>query len=128
MPKISKKTFNLWPLSRKRSEYNRPENAAFYNSARWRKISRYHRGDNPLCAECERNGRYTGGDVCDHIIPIIFGGHPTHGHNLQTLCHSCHNKKSAKEKKQPLYASILVDGYLLPVPIKGTNDYLKREN
>ena len=35
--------------------------------------------------------------MVDHIKPISIGGDRLHQSNLQTLCNSCHNKKSAKE-------------------------------
>ena len=43
----------------------------------------------PWCKRCGKRGKHV-----DHIIPISAGG--THDErNLQTLCHSCHAKKTA---------------------------------
>jgi 5-methylcytosine-specific restriction protein A len=72
---------------------------AFYASMTWRKLSEYHRTRSPLCVACESIGRVTVGDVADHIVEIkddwSLRAEPT---NLQTLCHSCHNTKTAQVK------------------------------
>ncbi len=54
----------------------------------------------PLCAECKRNGLVVAGYAVDHIIPHrgdmeIFWDQD----NWQTLCRSCHARKSASERK-----------------------------
>lgn len=36
----------------------------------------------------------------DHIIPIALGGNEFDLENLQTLCHRCHNAKTAREASQ----------------------------
>jgi 5-methylcytosine-specific restriction protein A len=53
---------------------------------------------NPLCVECERQGRITPATVVDHIIPHkgnleLFWDED----NLQALCKPCHDRKTAKE-------------------------------
>lgn len=70
----------------------------FYNSARWKKarqtvISR----DEGKCQRCKRMGKIPPlGDVVHHIIPISETGVKsdlaTAPHNLEVLCHDCHNK------------------------------------
>jgi 5-methylcytosine-specific restriction protein A len=35
--------------------------------------------------------------MVDHIKPVSIGGSRLEQSNLQTLCNSCHNKKSANE-------------------------------
>ena len=54
---------------------------------------------NPLCAECERQGRVTVATIRDHIIPLAEGGQDT-ADNIQGLCEECHNKKTAAESKR----------------------------
>ena len=68
----------------------------FYNSARWRKLRAIYIRQHPMCEhpQCNRKG-----DVVDHIQPIRQGGEPLSWDNLQTLCHSHHNRKSGKEAK-----------------------------
>lgn len=52
----------------------------------------------PFCRECARRGCRTCATVVDHIQPhrgdwIVF----TDRRNLQSLCESCHNRKTALE-------------------------------
>lgn len=73
----------------------------FYHTPAWRKVRRYYIKMNPYCVQCEGAGQ-----VVDHINPInpVDGfdakgyGEPLSHHNLQTLCHKCHNTKSAKQR------------------------------
>ena len=72
----------------------------FYSSSRWTKMARQTKlRDGYLCQECLSNGLYVQGNIADHIIPVNqdWGKRWDMG-NLQTLCASCHNEKSAKEK------------------------------
>jgi 5-methylcytosine-specific restriction protein A len=64
----------------------------------WQKRSMAHRRKNPLCVECKRKGLIVPGECVDHIIPHkgnrrLFED----DRNLQTLCNSCHSKKTTKE-------------------------------
>ncbi len=38
------------------------------------------------------------GGVTDHIIPVLQGGAGYSKDNFQSLCHSCHNRKSRLEQ------------------------------
>lgn len=51
---------------------------------------------NPLCAECERNGRVTAATQRDHIKALSEGGTDTDD-NVQALCAACHDEKSLQE-------------------------------
>lgn len=65
-----------------------------YSLPSWRKLRRKFLNDNPVCAVCGAKAT-----VVDHI-------QPHHGNmdlfyavdNLQPLCQSCHNAKTAKER------------------------------
>ena len=46
---------------------------------------------------CLSEGRYTPAKIVDHIIPIKMGGKTLDESNLQSLCWSCHSKKSNNE-------------------------------
>ena len=85
--------------SRRPSTEHEAKAKAFYNSMTWRKLSEYHRTRHPLCVACESIGRTTVGDVSDHRVELkddwSLRVEPS---NLQTLCHPCHNKKTAQAK------------------------------
>jgi len=71
--------------------------AHLYNSARWRKIRARQLVKAPLCAECMKHGVFTMATDVDHIRPhrgdvVLFFRGP-----FQSLCHSCHAKKTAAE-------------------------------
>lgn len=52
----------------------------------------------PRCRRCGETEREL--LEADHIIEISDGGHPTDPENLQTLCHDCHEIKSALSRRQ----------------------------
>ena len=64
--------------------------------ARWRRIRSRHLSQHPLCAHCLQNGRTEAAQHVDHIIPLRKGGTHAKG-NLQSLCASCHSRKTARE-------------------------------
>lgn len=73
------------------------DNKKFYNSKRW-KLTRLNQLSNyPLCRHCEKIGRFITARDVDHIVSMESGGHPTDPNNLQSLCHSCHSRKTARE-------------------------------
>ena len=71
----------------------------FYNSKKWRSLRNYYYSMNPLCEECERAGYIIEGRDVDHITPMRLGGSHTSLSNLQTLCKTCHARKSGRESK-----------------------------
>lgn len=83
-----------------RQEYDRRRGSARsrgYTRA-WEKASAAFALENPLCAECLRNGLLTAGQVTDHIIPHkgdmeLFWDRS----NWQRLCKPCHDEKTARE-------------------------------
>ena len=76
------------------------DNSKFYQSTRWRKLRKMFVAENPVCVHCEAKGFTTPVAEVDHIIPLRLGGYPYDFNNLQSLCKSCHAKKSAKEGQQ----------------------------
>lgn len=84
------------------SRYNRtardPEAQAFYESPEWRKLRVLHLKRNPLCEKCFADGKITAAVIVDHKVGIKDGGGRLDGENLQSLCRSCHNKKTAQER------------------------------
>jgi 5-methylcytosine-specific restriction protein A len=70
----------------------------WYSYADWKKARIQHLIKNPLCVQCEKEGRLTPANVVDHIIPHrgdkkLFWDKD----NWQSLCKSCHDKKTANE-------------------------------
>lgn len=74
--------------------------AKFYHSSRWQKLRNWFIKNNPLCVQCLREGRVTTATVVDHIEEIKDGGARYDINNLQSLCHACHNDKTAHERKK----------------------------
>jgi len=74
--------------------YERDKDAqAFYESIAWRRLRRVKLQKNPLCEVCLKEKA----SAADHIVPIKQGGAALDINNLQSLCGSCHGKKSIKE-------------------------------
>ena len=64
-----------------------------YWSTLWRKLRKAWLKQSPVCVACGWTA-----NVVDHIRPVSQGGAFYDRNNLQSLCTSCHNRKSAKEK------------------------------
>jgi 5-methylcytosine-specific restriction protein A len=69
----------------------------FYNSKRWRALSKLVEDAEPFCQICGRDATGRLG-ATDHIMPINKGGGQYDRNNLQRLCVSCHARKSVKDK------------------------------
>ena len=81
--------------SHKRSRTKRTTDS-FYNSTRWRKLSKWYLSNNPICEMCDNDlSRHS-----DHIIPWQDGGSKYLVDNLQALCLSCHAKKTSSDLKK----------------------------
>lgn len=59
--------------------------------ARWRKLRKMVLAAQPLCVRCDRPAKHV-----DHIVPRSQGGDDSMA-NLQALCATCHNRKTARE-------------------------------
>ena len=75
----------------------------FYNSKGWKWLRKVKLTADPLCEMCGKPAR----DV-DHRISINNGGDPHDMANLQSLCHSCHSKKT-----------LYVERFGKEMPVKG---------
>lgn len=69
----------------------------FYQSARWREVRAAFLREHPLCVACKGAGLVVVAKVADHIRPLKDGGARFDTANLQALCVSCHNRKTARE-------------------------------
>ncbi|WP_423252268.1 HNH endonuclease [Vibrio vulnificus] len=76
-----------------------------YQSTKWRKLRARKAKDSPLCEHCLTYNIIKPVDVVDHVKPLL--DYPELAYvfsNLQSLCHQCHNEKTAKEaaeRKKP---------------------------
>lgn len=72
-----------------------------YDTALWKKLRKQHLLKQPLCKECKKKNIIKTAIVVDHIQPhrgsraLFFDTD-----NYQSLCISCHNKKSRKEENE----------------------------
>ena len=88
------------------------ENREIYNSARWQKLRRLKLDLDPLCAHCAIQKRTRAAEEVDHILAIGNGGEPFEYDNLQSLCTSCHSRKTAGEHgKSGVVSACGADGW-----------------
>lgn len=71
---------------------------------KWQRASKAYLHSHPLCAECQRHGRYVAATVVDHIVPHrgeqkLFWDES----NWQPLCKRCHDQKTGREDSNPTY-------------------------
>tara|TARA_R100001594_G_C4044329_1_gene263827 strand:- start:62 stop:418 length:357 start_codon:yes stop_codon:yes gene_type:complete len=101
MPNIPHRTdYKHTRVFKKKSSksYSKPEHAKLYNSRRWRALRNMFYKYNPLCKMCrDEKNKTTEGKCVDHIKPVSEGGAFYEWKNLQTLCNSCHAKKTIRE-------------------------------
>jgi len=71
-----------------------------YDTQRWRKLSKRLRQENPLCVLCLEKGINSITTCVDHIIELKdTTKHAYDITNLQCICDSCHQKKTAEVRK-----------------------------
>lgn len=89
-PKCAKQSQKLYDKSERDKE-----NMKFYQSAAWKKVRKIQLTQHPLCIVCKKPAT-----IVDHIIEIRDGGSKLSLSNLQSMCVSCHNAKTAAAKIQ----------------------------
>jgi len=66
----------------------------------WKKVRKIKLAINPLCEECLKAGIVKQAEEVHHIKPVAdYPELRLAIDNLQSLCKTCHNKKTAEEKK-----------------------------
>ena len=79
-----------------------PGSREFYGGRKWTRTARAYRQANPLCEDHKRRALIVKGDLVDHKIErgelIANELDPYDWDYLQTLCHSCHNRKLRARK------------------------------
>ena len=72
-----------------------------YNTTRWRELRELViKRDKGLCQHCFKDNRVEKGIIVDHIVEISDGGSKWDMNNLELLCRSCSNIKTADEKQK----------------------------
>lgn len=78
----------------------RPRSDDLYHTARWFRLSRAVRAEQPLCEECRRRGILRPSTCVDHIVPMpICRDYFFDRANLQALCDECNRAKGNRDKK-----------------------------
>jgi 5-methylcytosine-specific restriction protein A len=75
---------------------------AFYHSREWERLRQAALArDHYLCQHCLQHNRITRATIVDHIVPIsVDWSKRLSLDNLQSLCHACHNRKTAEDKRK----------------------------
>lgn len=78
----------------------RRERMKIYNSQRWRELRAWKMICNPLCEECEKEGKIVPVDDVHHIVSFTSTNNEVERkriaydfNNLMSLCDECHRKK-----------------------------------
>lgn len=83
----------------------RAKSQALYQTPRWKAARLRFLAANPLCAECQRQGRVTPAFVVDHRVPHLGNEEAFWNEsNWEPLCDyrtpfNCHGKKTAREAR-----------------------------
>jgi 5-methylcytosine-specific restriction enzyme A len=80
------------------TKQDRVQREARYHTHKWRQLSKRFLEDNPLCVQCQSEGRVEAASVTDHKIRVKDGADFWDVSNYQPLCHKCHNRKRNKER------------------------------
>ena len=82
-----------------------------YNKRRWRRMAKAQLGNEPLCAECLKQGIITAATVADHVEP--HRGDPTRfwTGRLQSLCGPHHSGTKQQEELLGFSKDIGPDGF-----------------
>lgn len=85
----------------RRRDSGRPNSYRRGYTKQWYKLRDRFIRDNPLCIECRRAGAIKAAEHVDHIIPTQGVDDPNHfdEDNLQSLCASCHSRKTVEDTK-----------------------------
>ena len=75
-------------------------NKRVYDTPRWKRVSRLHRDQNPLCVHCLRLNITTPAACVDHVIEISDGGEIWDTKNHESLCNLCHSIKTGRELRK----------------------------
>lgn len=75
------------------------ERDRFYDTARWRKLSKLKRQTDPLCEPCLEAGRSTLAECVDHTLPREERPDlELDWDNLRSMCWPCHSEKTRRDE------------------------------
>ena len=72
----------------------------FYESTAWRNLRKMKINRQPFCEECKKFNQIVRAECVDHIVEIKDGGAPLDMDNLQSLCRSCHSRKTLQGRNK----------------------------
>ncbi len=72
----------------------------FYSSRTWRRVRAAKLQVNPLCEVCLKRGVLTPATLVDHVTERSDGGADYDMDNLQSMCRSCHERKTKRIKQE----------------------------
>lgn len=83
----------------------------FYDLREWRDVIRRRQlAQHPLCHHCAARAIVKAATEVDHIVPMSEGGDPRDPANLQSLCMSCHSRKTAADNGKSVTLGCGTDG------------------
>jgi hypothetical protein len=84
----------------KRTDRRLPSSQRGYDR-KWRALADAYSAENPLCEHCKKAGLVTPMTEVDHILPFDGLDDPLRldWDNLQSLCHPCHQQKTAEDQR-----------------------------
>jgi 5-methylcytosine-specific restriction protein A len=95
-PGCAQSSYNRYCSEHKREEWNLGERtyspSPIYSTAQWHRLRKAFLARHPICVECGELASQV-----DHVVPLHVGGLPYDCANLQSLCRSCHARKTLKE-------------------------------
>ena len=94
-----------------------------YGSYELRRYSEQYRREHSECAACGATDRTL---HLDHIIPVSSGGAMWDTRNHQTLCSSCHSRKTKREQHTSLPYRYNIDKE--KIPLKAHRSDLTNDN
>src|SRR5450756_2332853 len=88
------------PVTQQEIDRHRHDNKVYGNTT-WRRLRRIKLSNNPLCELCLARGVVVQASQIDHIIPVAKQPELRLSlDNLQSLCETCHSKKTREENRR----------------------------
>jgi 5-methylcytosine-specific restriction endonuclease McrA len=91
-----------WVPERDKAGYTELSVTGIYANKKWVDLRNYKLQINPLCEHCEKEGLITPAVLVDHKIPVHDINDPLmyDFENLQSLCETCHRRKTRKDNSK----------------------------